>query len=143
MTVKGHYNLVSHDNALLALYITTTNYIRVPTDSSQQMQISKGRDDFELIDSHLVPGLPHVLMYADGQSFADNYFEVKAAAPISVLNQIQAAFGELSNLKGMPSGRQYELNAGGRKVIGEGDDFLRRRTGSEILDSGLSSGCGD
>jgi hypothetical protein len=35
------------------------------------------------------------------------------------------------------------LNVGGKKVMGEGDDFLRRRTGAEILDSGLSSGCGD
>jgi serine/threonine protein kinase len=80
MIVKGYYSLVSHDQALLALYITTTNDIRVPTDSTQQMQISKGRGDFELIDSHLVPGLPHVSMYADGHPFAALYFGTKAEA---------------------------------------------------------------
>jgi serine/threonine protein kinase/photosystem II stability/assembly factor-like uncharacterized protein len=80
MMVKGHYNLISHDNALLALYITTTNDIRVPTDSTQQMQISKGRGDFELVHTHLVPGLPHVSMYADGHPFAALYFGTKAEA---------------------------------------------------------------
>jgi serine/threonine protein kinase len=79
MVVKGHYNLVSHDDAELALYITST--IRnVPEDATQRMQISKGRGDFELIHSHLVPGWPHVSMYADGGSFAALYFGTKAEA---------------------------------------------------------------
>jgi serine/threonine protein kinase len=78
MTVKGHYNLVSHDNAELA-YITSTNR-NFPEDTQQRMQISKGLGDFELIDSHLVPGLPHVSMYADGKSFAALYFGTKAEA---------------------------------------------------------------
>jgi serine/threonine protein kinase len=82
MTVKGHYNLVSHDQATLALYITTsTNIISVLADAKERMQISKGRGDFELIDFHLVPGLPHVSMYAaDGGSFAALYFGTKAEA---------------------------------------------------------------
>ena len=80
MTVKGHYNLVSHDNALLALYVTTSTNIRVPVDSQQRLQISKGRDDFELTTSHLVPGLPHISMYADDKSFAALYFGTKAEA---------------------------------------------------------------
>ncbi len=80
MTVKGHYNLVSADGASLALYITTTNNVEVPTDSKQEMQISKGRGDFELTDSHLVPGLPHVSMYAGGKSFAALYFGTKIEA---------------------------------------------------------------
>ena len=80
MVVKGHYNLVSHDQALLALYITTSTNIRVPEDSQQRMQISKGRGDFELIHSHLVPGLPHVWMYADGETLANLYFGTKAEA---------------------------------------------------------------
>ncbi len=79
MVVKGHYDLVSHDNALLALYITSTNR-NVPEDSQQRMQISKGRGDFELIHSHLVPGLPHVEMYANGKNFANLYFGTKAEA---------------------------------------------------------------
>jgi len=52
MTVKGHYNLVSHDKASLALNITTTNDIAVPRDPRQQMQIFKGHGDFELVRSH-------------------------------------------------------------------------------------------
>ena len=65
------------------------------------------------------------------------------AAASSVVERMQAAFDEINRIKGMSSGRQYELNVGGEKIMGEGDDFLRRRTGAEILDSGLSSGCGD
>jgi serine/threonine protein kinase len=81
MVAKGHYNLVSHDQATLALYITTsTNIISVLADAKERMQISKGRGDFELIDSHLVPGLPHISMYADGASFAALYFGTKAEA---------------------------------------------------------------
>ena len=170
MVVKGHYNLVSHDNALLALRCTSTNGANVPEDPTQRTWISKGRGDFELSRSHLYPGLHHVTMYspgADGKSkpFAGVYFgnqneareEAKldlmalgydqaqggATAETAAVTQIQDAFASLNGLKGMPSGRQYELNVGGKKVMGEGDDFLRRRTGAEILDSGLSSGCGD
>ena len=78
MTVKGHYNLVSHDEATLALYITTMNRISVPTDSTQLKQISKGRGDFKLIDFNLVPGLPHVSMYPpNGEPFAGIYFGTK------------------------------------------------------------------
>ncbi len=81
ITVKGFYNLASHDQALLALYITTTNDIRVPTDSKQQLQISKGRGDFELTDPHIVPGLPHLSLYAtNGTPFAAIYFGNQAEA---------------------------------------------------------------
>jgi serine/threonine protein kinase len=79
MVVKGHYNLISHDDAELALYITSTNR-NVPEDATQRMQISKGWGDFELIDRHLVPGWPHVSMYADGGSFAALYFGTRAEA---------------------------------------------------------------
>src|SRR5579862_8247383 len=80
MTVRGHYHLVSHNQALLALYITTTNNIAVPVGLKEQMQISKGRGDFELIHPYLVPGLPHVSMYADGHPFASIYFGTMAEA---------------------------------------------------------------
>ena len=79
MTVKGHYDLVSHDQAELALYITSTNQ-NVSEDASQRMRIVKGRGDFELIHSHLVPGLPHVAMYANGKHFANLYFGTQAEA---------------------------------------------------------------
>ena len=82
MTVKGHYNLVSHDKAFLALNFTTTNDTAVQTDSRQQMQISKGEGDFELTHPRIVPGLPHVNMYpaAGGEPFAELYFGTKAEA---------------------------------------------------------------
>ncbi len=83
MVVKGRYNLVSHDNALLALYITTSTNKPVPEDASQRMQISKGQGDFELIHPYLkkaLPGLPHVSMYADGHPFASLYFGNQAEA---------------------------------------------------------------
>jgi hypothetical protein len=79
MIVKGYYSLVSHDQALLALYITSTNE-NLPEDARQKLQIAKGRGDFELLKAHLVPGLPHVSMYADGHSFASLYFGTKAEA---------------------------------------------------------------
>ena len=80
MVVKGHYNLVSHDQATLEFHITTSTDIRVPEDSKNRMQISKGRGDFELVHSHLVPGLPHISMYADSRSFAALYFGNQAEA---------------------------------------------------------------
>jgi serine/threonine protein kinase len=79
MVVKGHYNLVSHDQAMLALYIGSTNSSSTE-DPKQSVQISKGRGDFELIHSHLVPGRPHVEMNANGESFANLYFGTKAEA---------------------------------------------------------------
>jgi predicted Ser/Thr protein kinase len=80
MTVKGHYNLVSHDRALLALYCTSTNRTNVPEDRTQRMQISKGQGDFELARFHLFPGLHHVSMYANGHFFASVYFGTKTEA---------------------------------------------------------------
>jgi tRNA A-37 threonylcarbamoyl transferase component Bud32 len=81
MTVKGFYNLESHDQALLAFYVTTTNDILVPTDPKQQLQISKGRGNFELTDPYVVPGLPHVSLYAtNGTPFAAIYFGNQAEA---------------------------------------------------------------
>ncbi|MGO8764013.1 MAG: protein kinase domain-containing protein [Limisphaerales bacterium] len=80
MVVKGSYDLVSHDSATLALYITTTNSGAVPTGPQQEMGITNGWGNFELIDTHLAPGLPHVSMYADGHPFASLYFGTKAEA---------------------------------------------------------------
>jgi serine/threonine protein kinase len=80
MLVKGHYNLVSHESAELALFETTSTNISVPEDASQWMEIAKGRGDFELINPHPVTGLPHVSMYADGKPFAALYFGTQAEA---------------------------------------------------------------
>lgn len=81
MVVHGHYNLVSADGALLALNVTTSTNVAVPTGPQQQMQISKGQGDFELKDDHVEPGLPHVSMYStNGHPFASLYFGTKAEA---------------------------------------------------------------
>ena len=82
MTIKGHYNLASADEASLWLNITATNDDEVPnqTELPQSIHISKGRGDFELSRSHLVPGLPHVSMYDNHHSFAGIYFGTKDEA---------------------------------------------------------------
>lgn len=81
MIVRGHYNLVSHDSATLALFITTTNPIGVPINPGQEIHIPKGSGHFALIHSHVVPGLPHISMYgSDGHPFASVYFGTKAEA---------------------------------------------------------------
>jgi len=79
MTVKGHYNLVSRDKAELALFITVTNQ-NLPEGKGEIRPISKGRGDFTLVYLPLVPGLPHVSMYADGHTFASVYFGTEAEA---------------------------------------------------------------
>jgi len=80
MKVTGRYNLVSTDSADLTLNITSTNKTGFPQEPSQSLHISKGRGDFELSRSHLVPGLPHVSMYANGESFAGVYFGTRDEA---------------------------------------------------------------
>jgi hypothetical protein len=83
LVVEGHYDLVSGDQARLALHLTSTNAAKntkAPEDSLQEMRISNGQGDFKLFHSLLVPGLPHLSMYADGQSFADLFFGAKSEA---------------------------------------------------------------
>jgi serine/threonine protein kinase len=80
MVVKGRYNLVSHDQASLALYITSTNQSGFPENVKQTTIISQGHGDFELVHPHLVSGLPHVSMYADGHPFASLYFGTQTEA---------------------------------------------------------------
>ncbi|HTB82083.1 MAG TPA: DUF4019 domain-containing protein [Candidatus Sulfotelmatobacter sp.] len=83
MVVKGEYNLVSQDSALLALYITATNSAQAitRTGENQTINIAKGHGEFELIHPHPVPGLPHVSMYGgDHHPFATVYFGTKEEA---------------------------------------------------------------
>jgi serine/threonine protein kinase/tetratricopeptide (TPR) repeat protein len=88
MTVKGHYKLVSADEASLWLNIAATNSDEVPDQAasphnihiSKDIRISKDRGEFELSLSQLVPGLPHVSMYNNHHSFADIYFGNKDEA---------------------------------------------------------------
>ncbi len=65
------------------------------------------------------------------------------SATASVVDQIGSAFDEVGRLKFMGEERQYAVTVGGRKELGLKEDFLRRRTGQEVLESGLSAGCGD
>jgi hypothetical protein len=100
MTVKGHYNLVSADEASLWLNITATNNDEVPNqaEAPQSMHISKGRGDFELSRSRLVPGLPHVSMYDNHHAFAGVYFgnqdEAAAEKSASWITNIFSASAE-------------------------------------------------
>jgi len=80
MVVTGHYNLVSHHQASLALYITSTNQPGFPEGAKQIMSISEGRGSFELVHPHIVPGLPHLSMFADGKPFAALYFATQTEA---------------------------------------------------------------
>ncbi|HEU6446862.1 MAG TPA: DUF4019 domain-containing protein [Verrucomicrobiae bacterium] len=77
LTIAGHYNLVSHEHATLALYVTTTN---TPDGKCTPMEIKKGTGDFSLAYGPMAPGLPHVSMYADGKAFASLYFGTKDEA---------------------------------------------------------------
>jgi predicted Ser/Thr protein kinase len=124
MVVKGHYNLVSHDQAELALHITTSTDISVPEDSKNRMQISKGRGDFELVHSHLVPGLPHVAMYADRKVFANLYFGTQAEA----LEESRATW-ITNSTPGFSFGPVIERTL---RVSGNEGDFLVFRSG-EVL----------
>jgi len=102
MVVKGHYNLVSHDQATLFLYISSTNgggpdKVR---DDAQRMKISKGRGDFELVRSHFVPGLPELVMYGNGESFGDLYFGTRAEAAKESTMNLQPALPATAAYKG-------------------------------------------
>ena len=84
MTVSGRYRLVSHDEARLALYTTSTNS-DVPSGPKQVIMIYKGNGDsydFTLADSHPVSGLPHISMYDpdNHRPFASLYFGTKEEA---------------------------------------------------------------
>ncbi len=81
MIVRGHYHLVSHDSAQLALYITSSPTNNPPDDSRQWTNIVKGSGGFELTHPHLHTGLPHVSMYStNGHGFAGVYFGNKEEA---------------------------------------------------------------
>jgi hypothetical protein len=83
LVVKGHYSLVSQDQATLFLYVLSTNGggpDRVQNDA-QRMHISKGRGDFELAHSP-APGLPELVIWGNGEGLADLYFGTQAEAAL-------------------------------------------------------------
>ncbi len=127
LMAKGHYQLVSRDQATLALYLTTRSTNAAPTDSRQTLQISKGSGDFELVHTHLVPGLPHVSMYADGRPFAGIYFGNKDEAVV----ESKLDLGDYQTPNDMSEGT---LSFGpvverSLKIEGHECDFLNFRSG--------------
>ena len=81
IVVKGHYQLVSADAAILTLQFGVKHPASPHVEAQQQMRISKGQGDFTLVHSEGLPGLPHVEMSSpQGQAFAELYFGTQAEA---------------------------------------------------------------
>jgi tRNA A-37 threonylcarbamoyl transferase component Bud32 len=83
LVVKGHYSLVSQDQATLFLCLLSTNGggpDRVQNDA-QRMHISKGRGDFELAHA-AAPGLPELVIWGNGEGLGDLYFGTQAEATL-------------------------------------------------------------
>lgn len=79
--VSGRYKLVSHDEAELAVHVTTSYYSVHPSRShpalpDQKMKVAKGEGRFTLKFQMWGDGNPHVSFYPGhgGQSFASAYF---------------------------------------------------------------------
>lgn len=80
MTVRGHYHLVSHKIASLALDVTAASR-NIHGGSGESRPIARGSGDFDLAYFPPVAGLPHVSMYGtDSHCFASVYFGTKAEA---------------------------------------------------------------
>jgi serine/threonine protein kinase len=62
MTVKGHYNLVGHNEAALKL----DGVSATPETPPQSMWISKGNGDFVLTDPNVITSRPQIVMYVNG-----------------------------------------------------------------------------
>ncbi len=71
------------------------------------------------------------------------YWRASSPSAASVMSQINEALQALRSIKEMDQGRIYVLPAGDSQIGGRNDDFLRLRTGRQIVESGLSCGCGD
>jgi serine/threonine protein kinase len=74
VTVKGHYNLASHTDALLKLGVTSDRIYGSPDEQAQCMYINGGSGEFTLTTTRNSSGFPHISMYADGRPFATLYF---------------------------------------------------------------------
>ena len=71
--VRGHYELRSAAEALLAVYVTNG---RTDEDAKGQLRVVQGTGTFELRFKILAPGYPHVTFYPEGggAGFAGTYF---------------------------------------------------------------------
>lgn len=69
--------------------------------------------------------------------------QTRQACTSDLRTTIDKAFAQVAKLQDMPSDKVYRLPVGGKEMSGGGDDFLRKRSGPEILASGYACGCGD
>ncbi len=67
----------------------------------------------------------------------------KAASAADLEKTVAKAFAGMRGLRDMNPGQQYTLPIADKPVTGPKELFLRRRESAEILQSGLSCGCGD
>jgi hypothetical protein len=58
-------------------------------------------------------------------------------------SKIDAAMKRVARLEYMDMQKKYELPVHGKTLRADGIDFVDRRTAKEVLDSNLSTGCGD
>ena len=77
--VRGTYKLVSHDKAMLAVYVTveaSQPHQSHPDLPNQRMIVEKGEGSFTLRFHMWTDGKPHVSFYParGGESFAATYF---------------------------------------------------------------------
>ena len=66
-----------------------------------------------------------------------------ALAKETTYTAILSGLARVQKLQEMDNEKEYDLDARGVRMTGVPDDFLRHRTPAEILQSGLSCGCGD
>lgn len=73
-------------------------------------------------------------------------FFLLTKAPVqnrSLESDIQEVFEQVSKIESASPYEEYSFSVGGQIETGMRDDFLRRRTADEIIESGFSTGCGD
>jgi hypothetical protein len=75
-SVDGTYELASHDEADLALYITTVENISTPVDPRQHIKVKQGSGTFHLVATMSQDGYLHVSFYPaeSGSVFGGVYF---------------------------------------------------------------------
>lgn len=100
ISVSVEYELGSTDEATMALYITSTNSDRVPTDPRQRVTVTKGRGIATLHYPKPIAGMPHVTFYdkTSGQGIGGIYFGTPEEAAQSKMMKL----GYLEEPKGNP-----------------------------------------
>jgi hypothetical protein len=63
--ISGVYTLASFPSATLAAYVTTPNWVRIPTMPQQYIRVTRGTGNFTLILPITNLGWPHLAFYPD------------------------------------------------------------------------------